>query len=64
MNEEQTKKVQAFLDDYSELVKKHQLDFANYPMFIPDGQGGFKVIVQSTPIDISEAPTKSPFVME
>lgn len=52
----------AFLSEYGELVNKHKVDFASYPVFVPDGQGGFKVIVQSTPVDIKNQPQKSPFV--
>lgn len=61
-NEEETKKAEEFLKDYKVLVDKHQMDLANYPVFIPDGQGGFKIIVQCTPIDISKQPRPSPFM--
>lgn len=60
--EERIEKGQAFLKEYGELVEKHQMDLATYPVFIPDGQGGFKVTVQSTPVDISNQPKKSPFI--
>jgi hypothetical protein len=64
MNEEQEKKIAAFLDEYKALVEKHNVDFANYPMFVPDGQGGFKVIVQSTPVDMEQMSKKSPFIAQ
>ncbi len=54
MTDEQKQKAQKFLNAYGELVKEHQQDFATYPVFIPDGQGGFKIVVQSTPVDISK----------
>lgn len=57
-------RAKAFVEEYGELVKKHKIDFATYPTFIPDGQGGFRVIVQNTPIDMTEQPQKSPFVAE
>lgn len=57
-------KIKNFYTEYEELTKKHGIDFANYPVFVPDGSGGFKVIVQSTPVDISARPVKSPFVTE
>ena len=60
--EERKEKGTAFMKEYGELVAKHQIDFATYPVFIPDGQGGFKIVVQSTPIDISEQAKKSPFI--
>ena len=54
--EERREKGEAFLKAYGELVEKHQVDFATYPVFVPDGQAGFKIVVQSTPIDISKKP--------
>lgn len=57
--------VLAFLKEYGELVEKHQVDFANYPVYVPDGQGGFKTIIQSTPVSLKNRPQelqKSPFV--
>lgn len=57
-------RVQGFLTKYGELVKETSIDFASYPVFVPDGQGGFKVIVQNTPVDISNHPTKSPFMAQ
>lgn len=62
MNEESQKKIEAFLTDYKALVEKHHVDFANYPMFVPDGEGGFKTIVQSTPVDLSTVNQKSSFI--
>lgn len=55
-------RVESFLKEYGELVKKHNVDFATYPVFVPDGQGGFKVVVQNTPVDMTAMPQKSPFV--
>lgn len=54
------KRLNAFISDYKALVDKHQMDFAAFPMFIPDGQGGFKVIVQQRPVDITNQPKASP----
>lgn len=56
-------RVQAFLKEYGELVAKHKVDFASYPVYVPDGVGGFKVVVQNTPVDITNQPKKSPFVV-
>lgn len=57
---------QAFLKEYGELVEKHNIDFATYPVFVPSQSepGAFKVVVQNTPVDISNAPKKSPFVAQ
>jgi hypothetical protein len=42
-----------FVKEYGELVKKHNADWATYPVFVPDGNGGFKIIIQSTPVDMT-----------
>lgn len=57
-------RIAAFIDAYGALVKEHGVDFASYPVFVPDGQGGFKVVIQNTPVDIKNQPTKSPFVAQ
>jgi hypothetical protein len=55
-------RVNAFMKAYGELVNAHGIDFASYPVFTPDGRGGFQVIVQNTPVDIKNQPAKSPFM--
>lgn len=62
LTEEQKKRGEDFMKEYGELVKKHNYDFAAYPVFVPDGQQGFKVVIQQTPIDISNLPQKSPIM--
>lgn len=52
----------AFVKDYGDLVEKHQVDFAQYPVYVPDGQGGFRTVIQNTPVSIKNQPKKSPFV--
>ena len=51
-----------FIKEYGELVAKHQIDFATFPAFVPDGQGNFKIVVQSRPMDITPKAEPSPFV--
>ncbi len=60
--DEQKTRFTAFMKEYGELVDKHKTDFASYPVFVPDGQGGFKIVIQSTPVDITKHPQKSPFM--
>ncbi len=55
-------RINTFVKEYGELVALHKIDFATYPVYVPDGNGGFKVVVQNTPVDITNQPTKSPFV--
>lgn len=53
---QKNRRIEAFMKEYGELVKKHNVDFANYPVFLPrqDGSGSFDVRVQVTPIDLEE----------
>ena len=60
--EELQKRIDEFLVDYKALTEKHKVDLASYPVWVPDGQAGFKCTVQSTPVDITNI--KSPFVAE
>lgn len=53
-------RAKTFVEKYGELVKKHQIDFASYPSFVPDGQGGFRVTIVSQPMDITPKATPSP----
>lgn len=65
VNQEEVKeRVSAFLKDYGDMVNKHGVDFASYPVYVPDGQGGFKTVVQNTPVDIRNQPKKSPFIAQ
>jgi len=60
--DELNERVNTFLKEYGELVAKLGIDFASYPVFTPNGRGGFDVIVQNTPVDIKNQPKKSPFM--
>ena len=55
-------RMQKFMDGYKTLVEETKMDFATYPVWVPDGQGGFRVVVQNTPVDIKNQPKKSPFI--
>lgn len=62
MDEEIKKRIDDFVKEYGELVEKHKIDFANYPVYVPDENGGFRVVIQNTPVDITNMAIKSPFV--
>lgn len=51
---ENNKKIEKFVEEYGNLVKKHGVDFATFPQFIPDGTGGFKIICQTVPVDMEQ----------
>ncbi len=55
-------KIDAFLKEYKELTEKHKIDFVNFPMYIPDGQNGFKTIIQTKPVDLTKMAQPSPFM--
>ncbi len=62
-SEEEVKgRVETFVKEYGELVQKHKIDFATYPVYVPDGKGGFQTIIQNTPVDITNQPVKSNFI--
>lgn len=61
--EERQAKAAVFLKEYGELVEKHQMDLATYPVWVPDGQTGtFKTIIQSTPVPLPAKSMESPFM--
>lgn len=62
MNEEQNKDIELFIKEYGELVEKHKVDFANYPMFQPTKDGKWEITIQSQAISIKDRPMVSPFV--
>ncbi len=51
----------AFIEAYGKLVEEHKMDFASYPMFVPE-DGKFVVKVQTTPVDVRSRPMKTPFI--
>lgn len=56
-------RINTFISEYEALVKKHGIDFAQYPVYVPDGNGAFKTVLQNTPVDVSNQPVKSPIVI-
>lgn len=62
MDNKLKERVEAFIKEYGELVEKHQIDFAHYPVYIPDGAGGFRTTIQTSPVDIT--PKEEPVVQK
>lgn len=54
MNKEE--KIKKFMAEYGALVEKYQVDFANFPVFMPreDGKGAFDIRIQTVPVDLEE----------
>lgn len=55
------KRSETFLKEYGDLVQKHKIDIAAYPVYQPDGQGGFKTVIQQSCVDTTNQPYRSPF---
>lgn len=53
-----------FLDKYGKLVDETGMDMAIYPVYVPDGKGGFTTTIQQTVVDMSKRPKPSPFVAQ
>lgn len=63
MTEEDVKKAsEEFMKEYGELTQKHKVDFINYPLWQPDGNGGWKMTIQTQLVSTANQPVKSPFV--
>ena len=56
------KRSETFLAEYGELTKKHNIDIAAYPVYQPDGQGGFRTVIQQSCVDTTNQPYRSPFM--
>lgn len=54
--------LEAFMKEYGELVKKHEIDILAFPMFQPDGEGNWKIVIQTQPVSTKGQPIKSPFI--
>ncbi len=52
--EEFQKKAEAFIAEYGELVKKHKIDLAHIPVYLPDEKGGFVTTIRSYPVVVKE----------
>lgn len=60
--EEVEKRIGEFMLSYKALVDEKKVDFASYPVWMPDGHGGFQCVIQSTPMDVSNVPVRSNFI--
>lgn len=59
---EEQKEIDAFLKEYGEIVAKYKLDILAIPSFIPDGQGAWKVVINTRVVSTKDQPVKSPFM--
>jgi hypothetical protein len=55
-------RVKGFMEAYSKIREEFQVDFGYAPMYMGDGQGGFKTVVNVGPIDLTQTPQPSPFM--
>lgn len=52
---------QEFLQQYKALIDEFKLDFMSRPIWIPDGQGGWKLVIETIIADTTDHPVPSPF---
>lgn len=57
------KRSEEFLKSYEALITGLQVDFASFPMFIPNDKGSFDVFIQTKVIDRKNQPIKSPIII-
>ena len=57
--EEFEERKKQFIEEYKVLIDKLKLDIMGVPVFMPDGKGAFKLIVQMNIVDTKDAPTPS-----
>ena len=67
--QDKSDRIKLFLKEYEELTVKHKVDFINFPMWVPEqksdqspGQGGWRLVIQTQPVDTTDQPVKSPFI--
>jgi|GEM_PF-3022981 hypothetical protein len=58
--EESKKKINKFLKEYQELVKKYDVELFAAPQLAPSGERGFNIIGIVVPIDKARGGVKSP----
>lgn len=60
--EERKKKFMEWLQvEYKAKMQEFGCDMYSFPFMVPDGQGAFKIVVQTDIVDVSNSPVKSPF---
>jgi hypothetical protein len=64
MTDDMQARKEAFMSEYKLLIEKHSLDFMSFPQFLPDGKGGWTIVLVNNIVDTTEMPTPSPFVVE
>lgn len=61
--EERKKSFQEWLTGgaYKSKMDELKCDLYSYPVYVPDGQGGYKTVIQTEVVDIADQPIRSPF---
>ena len=54
MQNKSEEKINKFMKKYEALTKECGVDIVSFPVWIPDGNGGFKMTIQAQPIDLDE----------
>lgn len=65
MSKSPEERVSLFTAGYKKLIEEYKVDMVTIPVYVPMQGGGWVTMLQSKPMDISEAlkeePIKSPF---
>ena len=51
-NADLNKRIKDFSSDLGDLVKKHNIDVAAFPVYVADGKGGFTTVIQQSCINV------------
>ncbi len=62
MTEDFDQRKTEFLAKYKELIDQYKVDWMSFPMFQPNEQGKWDVIINTQLADTSNQPVKSPFI--
>lgn len=53
----------AFIKEYGKLRQKYQMDFASFPMWVPEKEGMFVTVMNTDVVDQKYRPVKSPLAL-
>ena len=62
--QEFNKRVEDFMKEYKELTEKHQIDYVQFPQFQPDGNGAFKIVIATMPVDLNLQKLNQSFIQK
>lgn len=58
-NKEEAARMEAFMGEYAALIEKYNVDIFSFPVWVPDGNGGFTTVLNKQPI-VTDRPRSTP----